>query len=350
MTTRTPNSEHPVPRCQIVALVGGAVAALLVLAAIYLGSGRLARFDTPLAAYAAATVFAAFGIMYRYLMWVQRPPTWRYFVASWRLFFRPKALVRNVVKLVRLTFDNIVAQRFIAQRSRGRWVAHMCLAWGCLIAFAITIPLSWGWVQFSAEGDHYVTEFMGMRQFAFDPHTALGFLIMNGLNFAAVMVIVGVGVAMHRRLFERGAQAVQTLATDLIPLFILFAVSVTGLMLTASYRLMSGENFAFLSLLHAFTVVVLLLWLPFGKLFHIVQRPAQLGVQFYKEEGAKGPQAECARSGEPYQSQLHHDDLVTVMKELGFDFGEHQNVSPEEKRKLVAINQAETMGDVPYVG
>ncbi|HEY0868514.1 MAG TPA: hypothetical protein VGE01_14110 [Fimbriimonas sp.] len=342
---------NPSPtRCQTIAFVGGTLAGLLVLAGIYFGSGRLTRFDTPLAAYAAATVFAAFGLLYRYLMWIQRPPTWRYFVAGWKLFLRPKSLVVNVVKLVRLTFMNIVAQKFILNRGKGRWVAHMCLAWGCLLAFAITFPLSWGWVQFNAEGDHYVTEFMGMRQFAFDPHGIVGFFLMNGLNISAVLVIVGVGLAMHRRLFERGAQAVQSLATDLIPLFLLFAVSVTGLMLTASYKLMEGQNFAFLSLIHAFTVIVLLLYMPFGKLFHVIQRTAQLGVQYYKEEGSKGPQATCLRSGEAYQSKLHHDDLKEVMLELGFDFEEHQDLSPEEKRKLVALNQAAVLGDIPYVG
>jgi hypothetical protein len=155
---------------------------------------------------------------------------------------------------------------------------------------------------------------------------------------------------MHRRLFDRGAQAVQGFVQDLIPLFLLFAVSVTGLMLTASYKLMGGEHFSFLSLLHAFTVVVLLLWMPFGKLFHVIQRPAQLGVQYYKQEGSVGPQAMCLRSAEPYQSKLHHDDLVEVMQELGFDFGDHQNLSPQEKRKLIALNQAATMSGNPFVG
>jgi hypothetical protein len=73
-------------------------------------------------------------------------------------------------------------------------------------------------------------------------------------------------------------------------------------------------------------------------------------VQFYKEEGAKGEQAICVRSGAGYQSRLHHDDLVDVMKELGFDFGRHQNLSPEEKRKLIALNQAALLGDVPFAG
>ncbi|HTQ12095.1 MAG TPA: hypothetical protein VMI31_18675 [Fimbriimonadaceae bacterium] len=325
-------------------------AALLVLAGIYFGSGGLSRFDPPLAAYASATVFAAFAMLYRYTMWLQRPPTWRYFKASWKIFLRPRMLARNVAKLIALFVDRIVAQRFIGRRSPQRWLAHLCLAWGCLVAFAITVPLSWGWVQFDTRGPNYVVEVMGHPQFAFPPHSVLGFFVFNGLNISAVLVLIGVAVAMHRRVFDHGAQAVQTLAADLVPLFILFSVAITGLMLTASYRLMGGQSFSFLSLLHAFTVIVLLLYMPFGKLFHIIQRPAQLGVAFYKEEGERGPQTLCARSGEPYQSRLHHDDLVEVMREVGFDFGEHQNLSPEEKRKLVALNQAATLGERPYAG
>ena len=121
-------------------------------------------------------------------------------------------------------------------------------------------------------------------------------------------------------------------------------------MLTASYKLMGGSNFAFLSLLHAFTVVILLLYMPFGKFFHVIQRTAHLGVAYYKEEAVRGPQAICIRSGEPYEAQMHHDDLVDVMKQIDLDFGAHQDLSPEEKRKLIALNQAAAIDGIPYVG
>lgn len=228
----------------------------------------------------------------------------------------------------------------------------MGMAWGCLLAFAITFPLSWGWVQFgiAADGFRYQVEFMGMPQFSFDPYGPIGFLFFNGLNISAVLVLTGVAVAMHRRVFQQGVQAVQSLENDLIPLILLFSVSITGLMITASYRLMGGANFGFISLLHAFTVIILLLWMPFGKLFHVIQRPAQLGVAYYKEEGEVGPKAVCARSGEEYQSRLHHDDLVEVMREVGLDFGDHQNLSPQEKRKLIALNQIAQVEGRPFIG
>ena len=65
-------------------------------------------------------------------------------------------------------------------------------------------------------------------------------------------------------------------------------------MLTVSYTWMKGYAYEFLAILHAITVIFTLLWLPFGKFFHIFQRPAQLGVKFYKDVGARGRAGACA--------------------------------------------------------
>ena len=91
-------------------------------------------------------------------------------------------------------------------------------------------------------------------------------------------------------------------------------------MLTASYTWMKGYAYDFLAILHAVTVIVTLLWLPFGKLFHVFQRPAQLGVGFYKDAGAAGEQASCRRCGEPFASAMMVRDLTTVERELGFRY------------------------------
>src|SRR6476620_8256301 len=88
-------------------------------------------------------------------------------------------------------------------------------------------------------------------------------------------------------------------------------------MLTVSYTWMKGYAYAFLAILHAVTVIVTLLWLPFGKFFHVFQRPAQLGVGFYKDAGARGEQAACRRCGAAFTSVAMVRDLVTVERELG---------------------------------
>jgi hypothetical protein len=127
-------------------------------------------------------------------------------------------------------------------------------------------------------------------------------------------------LAFRRRMIDHGAVAVQQFAEDILPLLMLFAISVTGLMLTASYTWMRGYAYDFLAILHAITVIFTLLWLPFGKFFHIFQRPAQLGVSFYKDAGRRGEQAHCRRCGVAFTSAMMVRDLATVERQLGFRY------------------------------
>jgi hypothetical protein len=138
--------------------------------------------------------------------------------------------------------------------------------------------------------------------------------------------------------------AVQQFADDLMPLILLFAICVTGLFLTASTHLMHGLHYTFLSQLHAITVIVTLVYLPFGKFFHIFQRPAQLGVDFYKLAGKEGEQAVCIRCGTEYASRMQMDDLKQVQVALHIHYqlenGSHyQDVCPRCRRKNLALTQ-----------
>jgi len=189
--------------------------------------------------------------------------------------------------------------------------------------------------------------------FTFDLASPLAPLVFNVLDISAVLVIVGVSLAMWRRGRDRGALAVQQFGADLLPLVMLFAVSITGVFLTVSTHLMRGLHFVFLSQLHAVTVIFTLLYLPFGKFFHIFQRPAQLGVAFYRETGATGEAARCARCGEPFASRMHIDDLKQVERELGIRYeagrvkasatgdtaAHYQDVCPGCRRKNLASTQ-----------
>jgi hypothetical protein len=78
--------------------------------------------------------------------------------------------------------------------------------------------------------------------------------------------------------------------------------------------------YSFLAILHAITVIAALLYLPFGKFFHIFQRPAQIGVKLYQQAGAEGEGAACARCGQRFASKLHVDDLRQVLVQVGFDY------------------------------
>jgi MFS transporter, NNP family, nitrate/nitrite transporter len=120
---------------------------------------------------------------------------------------------------------------------------------------------------------------------------------------------------------------------------------VTGLALTVSQEWLRGEAYSFLALLHAITVIAGLLYLPFGKFFHIFQRPAQLGVKLYQQAGDSGEGAVCARCGERFASRMHVEDLKRVLPRVGFDYtmngpaGHWQQFCPACKRKTLATAQ-----------
>ena len=68
-----------------------------------------------------------------------------------------------------------------------------------------------------------------MHVFSFALDSPLAPLVFNVLDIAAVLVIAGVSLALWRRGRDRGALAVQQFGDDLLPLVLLFAVSITGL-------------------------------------------------------------------------------------------------------------------------
>lgn len=325
----------------------GLVIAFVLIFGIVVGSRGLRDFDPALVSYAGATVFAGFGIGYRYAMWLRRPPTRLYWYRGWQIFLQPKKLLANIGHLARIFWNNIFLQRFIEHRSRMRWTAHWFIAWGCLLAAAVTFPLSFGWIRFETARNTqeiYNAFVFGIPMGSFHLGTPIADLAFNILDISAVMVLIGILFAMWRRGRDHGAITVQQFSSDLLPLILLFSISITGLFLTASTHLMRGLHYVFLSQIHAVTVIITLLYLPFGKFFHIFQRPAQLGVDFYKKEGQAGPAALCLRCGQPYGTRLQIDDLKDVQSALAIKYqmadGTHyQDVCPACRRKNLALTQ-----------
>src|SRR5690606_17279599 len=120
--------------------------------------------------YTFATLFAMFGIAYRYTMWLQRPPTAVYWRRGWQLFFQPHLLPRNLLVLMRRLFGAFALNNFIWRRSAGRGAAHWLIMWGCVIAALITFPLVFGWIHFELIGeglDHYRVMVFGFPTMSF---------------------------------------------------------------------------------------------------------------------------------------------------------------------------------------
>jgi len=316
---------------------------------IVAGSRNLHHFDAALVGYTFATLFATFGITYRYTMWLSRPPTRMYWRRGWQTFATPRFALTNIAELARRAVVEFAGNRFIFRRGRLRGLAHWCIMWGCLIAAAITFPLVWGWIHFESVPGHletYRAFLFGVPTGGFTIASAFAFVVFHGLVWASFLVIAGVMLAFRRRMIDHGAAAVQQFGEDILPLILLLAISVTGLLLTVSYTWMRGYAYSFLAILHAATVIFTLLWLPFGKFFHLFQRPAQLGVSFYKDAGARSEQAKCARCGAAYASAAMIRDLITVERDLGFRYelanggaDHYQRICPRCRRALLGLAQ-----------
>ena len=94
----------------------------------------------------------------------------------------------------------------------------------------------------------------------------------------------------------------------------------------------------------------MLLSLPFGKLFHIVQRPAQAGVARYKAEGDAVPLLPCKACGTGFIRFNQRADLEKVWVQLGLDGARHGNgvhhldLCPRCKRRLLMKAQNLRLG------
>ena len=327
----------------------GLGATVLLAALILVGSRNLAHFDAALVAYTFSVLFATFGLTYRYAMWLQRPPTALYWRRGWQTFLRRGWRLRNAGAWVRRVGFEMLGNSFIVRRSRLRGLTHLLIMWGTIIAVLITFPLVFGWLYFRpVAGDLalYEAVVFGFPAFRFPHESVVAFFLFHGLVWSSFLVIAGVMLAVRRRMREEGAAAVQRYVEDFMPLILLFAVSLTGLMLTASYTWMKGYAYTFIAILHAITVIGTFLWLPFGKFFHIFQRPAQLGVGFYKDVGSAEEAASCRRCGHAFSSRMHVEDLIEVEAQLGYRYdipgnpaGHYQWICPPCRRASLAIAQ-----------
>jgi len=332
-------------------------AAILVLL-MYLGSRGFKDFDAALIGYAVGSVFALAAVVYRYTLWITRPPTWRYFKAGWVNFLSWRNFRRYTTLIPIAWWRDLLGQTFIRRRGTRRWATHLAIFWGTILSCAITFPLTFGWIRFSLiPPDRYQAWFFGLPIFRFPIASGIGFSTFHALDYTALLLLVGVGLAFWRRITDMGLATIQRFGFDLMPLVLLFAIAVTGLALTASSLWWEGRFYWFISLVHQVTVVGWLLAIPFGKFFHIVQRPASVGVTLYQavnqdveHYGAQPQTGGCRRCGRELPSQQFVTDLKATLGDLAQDYdlgGERgwlQDYCPTCKRILRGQAYYQAMG------
>ena len=140
MRSNKPLLSSEETRASLWGLGGTLVLAILIA----IGSRNLAHFDAALVAYTLAVLFATFGLIYRYSMWLQRPPTQIYWRRGWQVFFKHGYRLLNIQHWFKWVTGDILLNLFIWARSWLRGLAHSLIMWGCILAVAITFPLVFG--------------------------------------------------------------------------------------------------------------------------------------------------------------------------------------------------------------
>lgn len=304
------------------AWLGGVITAGILAVLILVGSRGLLHFDTALIGYATATVFAVLGISYRYIIWLNRPATKLYWKRGWQLFLNGKNFKKHGWQIPITIIDNLLFQSFIMKRGFWRWLMHFSLMWGCILAALVTFPLVFGWLTFVLENpDIYRIQVFGFETpVTMEVRSWTAWLVFHALDISAFLCLIGISIAVVRRLNNRELLATQRFGFDFVPLFLLLLISVTGLMLTGVDIFLEGRFHSAISLIHQAVVIMGILYLPFGKFFHILERPAAIGIELYQKVAEAEAQHACKRCGETFTSAMHVADIKTTLKDNGFDF------------------------------
>lgn len=317
---QTQRSISPFSKIRVRSILYGVVAAALLTVLIGLGSRGFHWFDASLIGYAVATIFATAAVTYKYTFWLARPPTGRYWWRSWQLFFSYENF-RRYTALIPKAIGDLFAQQFIRRRGVYRWVTHQCIFWGVILSCLITFPLTFGWLRFTqTPAALYQIWILGFPLFAFPVDSVFGFLIIHALDFTAVLLLIGLILAFHRRFHDLALIAVQRFRFDIMPLALLAAIVVTGLALTADSAWLGGAYYWYISLVHEGVVVLWLISLPFGKFFHLVERPATVGIELYWKTGEGTEMQRCARCGNEFAPVRFIQDLKKTLYDVGEDY------------------------------
>ncbi len=316
------------------AVVAGTIAGLLLIVLILLGSRGFQWFDAALIGYAVGTIFAAAAVTYKYTFWLMRPQTGRYFQRGWQLFFSLENFRKYTTLVPQAIITGILAQTFIRKRSYYRWIMHLCIFWGVILSLCITFPLTFGWLRFTQTPDgQYRIWALGFPLFTFGPYSIFGFTIYHALVFTSILLLIGLVMAFHRRFHDIYSITVQRFGFDIVPLALLFAIALTGLALTADSTFFNGAYYWFISLTHEAIVVLWLISLPFGKFFHIIERPATVGIELYWRASEDAAPHHCPRCGQAFVPARFIRDLKLTLNDIGQEYF----VAPPAQQPTAAV-------------
>lgn len=281
--------------------------------ASFIGTRFFTHIDLNLYGYVVGTFVFAGGFVYRYLSWAERPPTKLFIKKGIKLIFRKSTPKTSV--------EHLVTHKLIWNRGLYRWTQHILIGAGCIIASLVTFPLVFGWMYFTMDlNGFYTIVFMGIDLIQVKADGFITFFFFNALNLTSFMVITGASMAIYRRMKNMQARAEQTYLYDFLPLHLLLFVSITGLLCTFSTLFLKGFGHPSMSLIHEFSVIITLIYLPFGKLAHFPFRPMSVLAKNYREHYLEQAPFTCKICGDAYVSTEQAQDVISVLAENNIDF------------------------------
>jgi hypothetical protein len=327
-------------------ILAGVLAAAGLTLLVALGSRGFHWFDAALIGYAVASIFAIAAVTYKYSFWLARPPTGRYWRRSWGLFLSYENF-RQYTLLIPKAIGDLFAQQFIRKRGLYRWITHQCIFWGVLLSCAITFPLTFGWYRFTQTPTGlYQIWIFGFPFFTTPVNTFFAFLLFHALDLTALLLFMGLVLAFHRRFHDLALISVQRFGFDIVPLALLMAITVTGLALTADSTWLGGSYYWYISLTHESVVVLWLISLPFGKFFHLIERPATVGIELYWRTGEGTEMQRCARCGEEFAPVRFIQDLKKTLSDVGENYSLQRRTAPQQLVQPQAGSVEDTTVDV----
>ena len=272
--------------------------------------------DLAVIGYQVASVLFVIGCLYRFIAWLRYPPNrilWgRSGHALQQRGWRP-----NLGTLIRSVVTRLLLQTFIVHRSWLRWFTHFTIFWGVVVVCAVCFALAWGWMSFSLVGGQtYSARMFDIPLLTFQVDSPIAFLAFNAINLGSLLLLLGLILAFWQRFRMQPEEKAERLKDQLSSLYLLLAVTVSGLLLTVSYKFFNGIGHRQLVVLHEVIVVLGLIWVPFSKLFHFEVSPATVALDVAERAGSVEP-SRCSRCGKTLSAVWTPRDLEGVLASAG---------------------------------
>lgn len=247
---------------------------------------KILHIDLAILGYKVACILCAVGLLYRLSVWFRCPPNrtlWDRSAHAW-----PSTSLRGwFTTLVRSVVTRLVFQTYIIRRGWLRWLTHFSIVWGVAIAGGGSLlARTWGITSCSSVNQQtYRALFFDVPLFDFRANSVLAFLVLNAINLGSLLLLGGLVLALWQRYTVRRIETAERPREHLGTLYLLLTVTVSGLLLAISFNFLEGFGYDQFVYLHEIVVVFGLLWLPFGKLFHLAVSPAAVALDLTERAG-----------------------------------------------------------------